>query len=149
MSNIFGLTSTVGGAVSTSTGFDWKLYNTSDETTNYERLRVYWNTNIAKIMTELGGTGTIRDIRIGNENQNNYIQLQANGISAGNGQVLDVYASGTVRVRMGVTGTTLGAIWFNSGTDGFSYRIASDGSNNVFVNPAASQNFTIKYATTD
>lgn len=41
---------------STSTGI--ALYNTTDQTTNYERLRQFWNGNAFYITTELGGTGT-------------------------------------------------------------------------------------------
>lgn len=48
---------------STSTGIS--LYNTSDQTTNYERLQMYWNTNVFTIQTQKGGTGTNRNLTIG------------------------------------------------------------------------------------
>jgi hypothetical protein len=49
---------------STSTGI--ALYNTADQTTNFERVRAYWNSNVYTINSEVGGTGTIRGIQIGN-----------------------------------------------------------------------------------
>lgn len=48
---------------STSTGI--VIYNTVDQTVNYERLKMYWNANKYNIITEAGGTGTNRDIAIG------------------------------------------------------------------------------------
>ena len=39
-------------------------YNTDDEVTNYERAYFKWDTNVFKIGTEAGGTGTARDINI-------------------------------------------------------------------------------------
>jgi len=47
---------------STSTGI--ALYNTADQTTNYERLRQYWGANTFTIQTEKGGTGNNRNIKI-------------------------------------------------------------------------------------
>jgi len=79
---------------STSTGF--ALYNTADQTTNYERLRQYWNANTFVILSENGGTGTVRNIQIGtsggtNLNINNagstsgYIQLASGKTVSGGG----------------------------------------------------------------
>jgi len=48
------------GSVDTGNGI--ALYNTTDQTTNYERLRIYANTNTYRIGSENGGTGTLRDI---------------------------------------------------------------------------------------
>lgn len=47
---------------STSNGLE--LYNTTDQTTNYERARHYWTGNAYTISTELGGTGTQRAIKL-------------------------------------------------------------------------------------
>lgn len=53
---------------STSTG--QAFYNTTDQTTNYERVRQFWNTNTFYIASEIGGTGTLRPIFLGlNSNQ--------------------------------------------------------------------------------
>jgi len=46
---------------STSNGL--ALYNTVDQTVNYEISRLYWNTNILTLSTELGGTGTARGMQ--------------------------------------------------------------------------------------
>ncbi len=48
---------------STATGI--ALYRTSDQTTNYDRVRTYWNSTVYTILTEKGGTGTARNISIG------------------------------------------------------------------------------------
>lgn len=47
---------------STSTGL--VFYNTSDQTTNYERVQQFWTGNIFLIQTAAGGTGTNRPIRM-------------------------------------------------------------------------------------
>lgn len=39
-------------------------YNTTDQTTNYERVRHYWSSNVYTISSDVGGTGTVRPIRI-------------------------------------------------------------------------------------
>jgi hypothetical protein len=60
---------------STSTGI--AAYNTSDQVTNYERVREYWSGNVYNINTESGGSGTVRPITIGSilsvNNPSNYI----------------------------------------------------------------------------
>jgi len=48
---------------STATGI--ALYNTTDQTTNYERVRQYWSGNVFNVGTESGGTGSIRVLNIG------------------------------------------------------------------------------------
>ena len=45
---------------STSTGI--ALYNTVDQTTNYERVTTSWSSNVFKITSEKGGTGTVRQL---------------------------------------------------------------------------------------
>ena len=46
---------------STTTGL--ALYNTADQTTNYERARLYWSSNTLTLSTELGGTGSARGMQ--------------------------------------------------------------------------------------
>jgi hypothetical protein len=52
------------GSISIPSGQSLILYNTADQTTNYERARHYWNSNVYQIATDAGGTGTVRPIRI-------------------------------------------------------------------------------------
>jgi hypothetical protein len=47
---------------STSTGI--ALYNTADQTTNYERIKMFWASSIFRIYAEQGGSGTNRQILI-------------------------------------------------------------------------------------
>ena len=48
------------GNIQIPTGTGAALFNTADQTTNYERVRHYWSGNIYNIMSEAGGTGTRR-----------------------------------------------------------------------------------------
>lgn len=48
---------------STATGIT--LHNQSDQTTNYERFRMYWSSSVATLTTDNGGTGTIRPLVLG------------------------------------------------------------------------------------
>lgn len=48
---------------STATGIAY--YNTSDQTTNLERVRHFWSSNVYNIVSEQSGTGAARGIRIG------------------------------------------------------------------------------------
>lgn len=43
----------------------WGAYNTTDTATNYERVRGRWSGNVYGIFAENGGTGTLRDVRLG------------------------------------------------------------------------------------
>lgn len=45
---------------STSTGI--ALYNTADQTTNYERLRMYWTSNVSYLNQESAGSGSNRSL---------------------------------------------------------------------------------------
>jgi hypothetical protein len=40
------------------------VYNTADQVTNYERLVTRWDSNVAQILTQAGGTGTNRALRL-------------------------------------------------------------------------------------
>lgn len=44
---------------------DLQIFNTVDQTTNYERIRQYWSGNTAYFTTENGGTGTLRSAYFG------------------------------------------------------------------------------------
>lgn len=40
------------------------FYNTADQTTNYERARLFWSANVFNLNTENGGTGALRAMNI-------------------------------------------------------------------------------------
>ena len=44
----------------------YRLYNTFTDFSNYERLSLGWNANVATLTAEAAGTGTVRSIQIGN-----------------------------------------------------------------------------------
>lgn len=54
------------GSIAASTGA--VLYITSDQTTNYERLKLSQGSNIFQLVSENGGTGVVRDLNIGTGN---------------------------------------------------------------------------------
>jgi hypothetical protein len=43
----------------------FRLYNTYTDASNYERLALTWDSNVAKIQPEAAGTGTLRNLQIG------------------------------------------------------------------------------------
>lgn len=53
------------GSTSLYNGASLTLYNTTDQTTNYEHLKIDWSSNLARIFTFNGGTGTRRALFIG------------------------------------------------------------------------------------
>lgn len=58
-------TTSATNAITLPTNKDFAIYNTADQVTNYERLRVYWTGNTANILTDNGGTGTLRALTLG------------------------------------------------------------------------------------
>lgn len=46
-------------------GSAFSVYNTVDQTTNYERFVINWNTSITNIGNFFGGTGAVRVLRVG------------------------------------------------------------------------------------
>lgn len=50
----------LGGATVVPQSGTRAIYNTADQTTNYERVREYWSGNILNIASEKGGGGTLR-----------------------------------------------------------------------------------------
>lgn len=80
-------------------------YNTADEVTNFERNQQFWSSNVYNIQNNEGGTGTTRELRVGNTA--NYLRIFAQ--SAGTqfefqGASSSVVASNGV-VRAGITST--------------------------------------------
>lgn len=61
-----------------SAGSEMRLYNTADQTTNYERSRLYWSGNTFNIGTEGGGTGSARALILNGANST--LTLGSNGI---------------------------------------------------------------------
>jgi len=57
------------------------IYNTADQVTNFERGSLKWTSNLLSLITEKGGSGTARDIRLSANGDTDFI------ISAGGGGV--------------------------------------------------------------
>lgn len=113
---------------STSTGI--ALYNTADQTTNYERGRLYWNSNVLTLSTELGGTGIARS-------------LQLVAVGSGSNATLTITRNSlpTLAYTWGSTATTSGSYVTFSGTN-----TASSGTINAFaITPTINQSSTAGY----
>jgi hypothetical protein len=86
---------------STATGIAY--YNTTDQTTNYERVRQYWSGNNYIIATEIGGTGTERPIKLQTASNRSFTL----GTGSSNAGILsaDFASIGAAGSGFGVTGT--------------------------------------------
>lgn len=108
------------------TGGSLALYNTADQATNYERLRIYQSSNVNYIMTDAGGTGTVRPI---------YLRVSSSSTQ------LIVQGSGTRVQATGSTGTasaaSFGATGTLSGSTGVQY--------NTTLTPTINQTSTAGY----
>lgn len=113
---------------STSTGI--ALYNTSDQTTNYERVRQYWNSNVWTLVSENGGTGVRRPIFLGGASAMG-ISLNDNGGGAAN--------TGKISLIVPATGSAfpIGAVATVSASSGTQYGFA--------VSPTINQSSTAGY----
>lgn len=67
-----------------STGIE--LYNTADQTTNFEKFRAFWNSNVLELGNYYGGTGVTRAIRIGTTQSagasilGTYLEIKGNAV---------------------------------------------------------------------
>jgi hypothetical protein len=77
---------------STSTGI--ALYNTADQTTNFERVRAYWSGNVFNIFPEKGGTGTARALFIGSSSTTGITINEFGGIATSGKISLNVASTG-------------------------------------------------------
>lgn len=123
-SNTFSATQNIG------TGNALALYNTADQTTNYERLRAFWSSNIATIATESGGTGSGRNL-----------VLQASNGAALATMTLSRSVTPFLTMTVGSSTSTGNFYSFTSGTLG-----ASSGNVNLLaVNPTLAVTGTAGY----
>jgi len=91
---------------STSTGISY--YNTSDQTTNYERVRQFWSGNIYYIIAEQGGSGSYRNINISSAGSlvfTNTVQKMIITGTTVTGAINMGYSTGTAGSIIGSTAT--------------------------------------------
>lgn len=112
-------------------GTSIELHNQTDQVTNFERLRAFWSGNIANILTENGGTGTPRNLRLGTSNGSRFLDI-ADGASASG-----FYRLGTSTTAANANGLVVsGANWgASSGINGI-----------VVIQPTFTQSGTAGYA---
>lgn len=153
--NVNYMTGLVGGELAMrgiSNGIGW--YNTTDLTTNYEKLSISFGGDEALIYTSKGGTGTQRDIKIGDPTNN--LQFDASeGVFKFNSGVAhkvtrvnsSTYTAtvndNSIRVDYTATGScTINLPSIADCVDGFELRISNTGygggSNHITVTPDGS-----------
>jgi trimeric autotransporter adhesin len=93
---------------STSTGV--AEYNTTDQTTNFERVRHFWNANVYEINAEAGGTGAFRAMRFFTHNT---IRLSSPAIGFGDGYSSSVANQKYINVFNGSTASSGISNFFN------------------------------------
>ena len=82
----------------------FRVYNTFTDASNYERLNIFFNSNIARIWTEGAGSGSARNLQFVNTATGTEIQLGTssiftNGITFSTDNANDIGASGANRPR--------------------------------------------------
>lgn len=92
-----------------STGTGLAYYNTSDQTTNYERLRGFWSGNVLNFSTENGGSGSLRSMIINSATLTVRVadvnKLVVQGASLAGGVNMSVAASTGGQSIMGIAST--------------------------------------------
>lgn len=99
---------------STATG-GIQLYNTADQTTNYERGDLFWNSNTLILRASQGGTGTFRTLQLGVNSLPTY-QLKPGGSTTGqhtftavsSGNTADIHFNFTGGISTATSGTPIG-----------------------------------------
>jgi hypothetical protein len=114
---------------STSTGI--ALYNTADQTTNYERLLTQWSSNVALISAENGGTGTTRTLRL-------------RSVAGGNATNLNIQRSGVPYIAFTTNTSSSTGNWFEMWS-GVTSSSSSSTTNFSTINPTINQSGTAAY----
>ena len=107
----------MGAALPIGQGFPLYVYNTSDETTNYERFNISFSSNVVNLFTEKGGTGVQRSIYI-------------------NGGQITLGPNATSRLTITNTAQAIGASTFG-GSVGTTTEAGQLGINGTFSNSAS------------
>ena len=102
-------------------------YNTSDTVTNYERARGFWSGSVYNLLTEAGGTGTIRGIKLTTVNNFNVSVNAAStsgivsiGGSSGLASGIGLFVNTTSTASSGISyGSSISPIINQSGTGGY------------------------------
>ena len=108
----------------------FRLYNTYTDASNYERLGINWSSNTATIQTENAGTGSARNLAIG---QDLYVNSVRVGLGGGANSVATVVGSGAMAAtNTGVNNAAFGYFSLHANTSGNSN--SSFGAYNTYNN---------------
>ncbi len=126
------------GATATriATGKKLEIYNTADQTTNYEKAELLFETNYAKLKTSKGGTGTARGLRIEHQDGSGiavggFANLAIYG-SAGGGCSLSTDDGVSLNITSRITSASNPGFYLSNGTFGTPYN-ASSGTQKHFM----------------
>ncbi|HEU4913836.1 MAG TPA: hypothetical protein VFT16_00310 [Candidatus Saccharimonadales bacterium] len=95
------------------------LYNTADQTTNYERGLFYWASNVLSLVTQKGGAGVARAISFATGDGTN-LQLNNGGSASGYIQEL----SGKTSTTAGAAGVVVAPTWQAASGTNITHSIA-------------------------
>lgn len=118
----------VGGSINLSPSSGIALYNTADQTTNYERGMLRWSSNVLQLINQWGGTGVQRAVQLVSHHQFT-LHSSAQGPTIGSIQATGG-SSGPSATTLGVNGTYTASsgtqyglsvtnAWNQSGTAGY------------------------------
>jgi hypothetical protein len=86
----------------------FNLYNTTDVTTNFERAKFAWESNVLRIGTAKGGTGTARALELQTDGTSRWaIGATTGHLLTGVDNTYDIGASGATRPRSIFVGTSV------------------------------------------
>jgi hypothetical protein len=121
----------------------FRLYNTYTDASNYERLGIRWASNILTISNENAGTGSSRNMQVGDSSTNMF--FDGNGLTATGGRLTPGSDDGVTlghtnrgwrRLYVGYTNTaTVGAVTINKAAG--RVNVAAAGSSIVVTNSYA------------
>lgn len=113
---------TLHGATRIAQASDLSLYNTTDETTNYERARHWWNGDLYRIDADAAGSGVFRNMRF--SAAGSFLMIDGGGTtvsrsSTGSTQLLHVTATGLTSSSGTQSGLLIDPTINQSGTAGY------------------------------
>lgn len=131
-----GNTAPIGWIIPSTATTGLQIYNTADQTTNYERLEALWSGNVSYLRATQGGTGSARNLRLGAGVLGaNYLEIGANGrfsfvsgsIDSGPGPKYSLGGSATF------TGTS-GSVVFTSLTPTYNQASGTAANTDLLIN---------------
>ncbi len=117
-----------------------QLYNTADQTTNYERASVFWSSNRLRLQTQQSGTGVTRGIELGLNSPSVTLLIRSDDRTNGILQFDGPSSS---------TPSTIGARWMQTNTATSGTNVAFSISNTYNQTSGTAENTDLKITRTE